>query len=500
MNELSLSGHNLTIGDVIDVAVNMRPANLTRESRESIVKSNEVVKQKIAAKEIVYGITTGFGNLANVVIDTEKSAQLQKNLIISHACGVGEPFPPEIVRAIMLLRANALANGFSGVSPACVDTLLEMLNKNVIPFVPSKGSLGASGDLCHLAHIAQVMMGLGEAFYGGELLPGCEALKRAGIAPFAPMGKDGLGLINGTQAMSAIGAFACYDAHRLLMVANTAAALTLEALGGCIDAFDERLHKVRPHPGQVKCAADIRQLLEGSLNIGKSGRVQDAYSLRCVPQVHGASWDAANYAANVLTIEINSVTDNPIVFKDEGNVISGGNFHGQPLALSLDFLGIAMAELANISERRTERLVNPTLSGLPGFLTKEPGVNSGFMIPQYTAACLVSENKVLAHPASVDSIPTSANQEDHVSMGAISARKCNEIIKNTRYVLAIELMCAAQAVDIGGNVAGLGTYTKKIYEAIRAAIPRLDNDRYLAPDIEKLAEMVADGVFNKIIV
>ncbi|MCL2704307.1 MAG: histidine ammonia-lyase [Defluviitaleaceae bacterium] len=501
MSELVLTGHSLRIADVINVSFHRRPVAVSDEASAAVAASHNIVRDKINKREVVYGITTGFGNLANVVIDPGQSALLQKNLIVSHACGVGEPFPTEVVRGIMLLRANALANGFSGVSPRCVSILTDMLNAGVHPIVPMKGSLGASGDLCHLAHVALVMMGMGEAELNGMRISGADAMEKAGITVLEPTGKDGLGLINGTQAMSAIGVFCVYDAIMLLELANACAALTLEALGGRIDAFDEKLHKARPHPGQIICAGELRRLLNGSKNTGSARRVQDAYTLRCVPQVHGASWDAINYAKNVLTIEINSVTDNPIVFPDsgEGQIISGGNFHGQPLALALDFLAIAVAELASISERRTERLVNPQLSGLPGFLTQNPGVNSGMMIPQYTAACLVSENKVLAHPASVDSIPSSANQEDHVSMGAISARKCSEIINNVKYVLAIELMAAAQAVDIGGSVNGLGDYTSKLYREIRKAVPRLDDDRVLSPDIEKIAALIDDGALNRVI-
>jgi len=459
--------------------------------------SFDIVLEKLAKREVIYGVTTGFGELANVAIDADQSANLQRNLILSHACGVGAPFSEEIVRAIMLLRANALASGFSGVSPRCVQILTDMLNVGITPVVPMKGSLGASGDLCHLAHIAMVMIGKGEASYGGKIIPGGEALKKANITPLSPIGKDGLGLINGTQAMSAIGVFCVHDAERLIATATAAAALSLEALRGCTDAFDADLHAVRPHAGQVSVAADMRRLLVGSKNTNTGGRVQDAYSLRCVPQVHGASLDALAYVKNVVEKEINSVTDNPIVIPEAKKILSGGNFHGQPLALALDFLGVAMAEIANISERRTERLVNHQLSGLPGFLTKTPGINSGMMIAQYTAACLVSENKVYAHPASVDSIPSSANQEDHVSMGAISARKCAEIISNVKYVLAIELMAAAQAVDLGVSKETLGANTRRMYDNVRTCVTSLDCDRPLHKDIETLAALVeCGGVFN----
>lgn len=496
---VELTGHSLTIEDVINVSQHMYPVSLTPAARQAMEASRALVLEMAGESKPVYGVNTGFGKLANVAITAEESKKLQKNLIMSHACGVGEPFPAEITRGIMLLRANALANGFSGVNPRAVDILVEMLNAGVHPIIPMKGSLGASGDLCHLAHMALVMIGMGEAVYQGQLYPGGEAMKLAGIPTIELTGKDGLALINGTQAMAAIGAFCVYDAMTLLELANGCVALTVEALGGRIDAFDEKIQKVRPHPGQIICASEIRRLLNGSANTGKSGSVQDAYTLRCAPQVHGASWDAINYVKNVIAIEINSVTDNPIVFPRDRQIISGGNFHGQPLALSLDFLAIALSELANISERRTERLVNPQLSGLPGFLTKNPGVNSGFMIPQYTAASLVSENKVLATPASVDSIPSSGNQEDHVSMGAISARKCAEIVNNVKYVLAIELLSAAQAISLSNSEAALGTVTCKLYQTIRQAVPALDDDRPLAPDITAVTALIDSGILSEAI-
>jgi histidine ammonia-lyase len=474
----------------------MKKVEVSPEALAAMEASHKMVRDTAEGKDPVYGVNTGFGQLAGVKISAEHSSDLQRNLIMSHACGVGEPFPAEIVRGIMLLRANALSNGFSGVNPKVVEILIAMLNEGVHPVVPMKGSLGASGDLCHLAHVALVMIGMGEAVYNGRLMPGAEAMAAAGIDVLDPRDKDGLGLINGTQAMGAIGTFCVYDAMNLMELANACAALTVEALGGRDDAFDEKLHKARPHQGQIVCAAEMRRLLEGSKNVNTAGRVQDAYSLRCVPQVHGASWDAINYAKNVLTVEINAVTDNPLVFPKDGQIISGGNFHGQPLALCLDFLAIALAELANISERRTERLVNPQLSGLPGFLTHNPGLNSGFMIAQYTAASLVSENKVLAHPASVDSIPSSANQEDHVSMGAVSARKCAEIVNNVKYTLAIELLAAAQALDISGRTEGLGERAAALHKAVRSAVPVLESDRVLSTDIELIKTLIDSGALT----
>jgi len=486
-----IDGENLSISDVVLVAKYGKPVDISRDGRLKIARSWETLKSLIESKETIYGVTTGFGKLSNVVISKEQSLQLQRNLIVSHACGVGKPFPEETVRAVMLLRANTLARGFSGVRPPVVECLVQMLNRGVHPVIPEKGSLGASGDLVPLAHIAMVMIGLGEAWYKGKRLPGQQAMNMAGIQLINPEGKDGLGLINGTQVMSALGALWVDEAEALASTANIAASLTFEALSGLPQALDSRIHELRPHPGQAACAAFMRAMLEGSTYIGRTGRVQDAYSLRCAPQVHGASLDAVNYAKRVIQIEINSVTDNPLVFQEEGEVLSGGNFHGQPLAIALDLLAIAMSELANISERRIERLVNPQLSNLPPFLAPQSGLNSGFMIAHYTAAALVSENKILASPASVDSIPTSANQEDHVSMGSISARKAGEVLGNLKHVLAIELMCGAQAVDMQEkNVLGKGT--SAAYKSIRSVVPVLENDRVIHNDIQKMVELLSD--------
>lgn len=490
-----ITGEDLTLDEVFQTAKG-RKVQLSAGAAEKILKAYQTVKEKIDEKEPIYGITTGFGKLSNIAINQTQSAQLQKNLIMSHACGVGKPFSEEITRAIMLLRANTLANGHSGVHIRVVETLIEMLNKRVHPVIPEKGSLGASGDLANLAHVALVIIGMGEAIYQGKRYQGKTAMKKAGIQPIELEGKDGLGLINGTQVMTALGSLYILEAFQLMATANIAAAMTLEAMLGLTSALDPRIHDVRPHFGQSLCAREIRQLLAGSTYVNKTNRVQDAYTLRCVPQVHGASFDAMNYVKQVMTVELNSVTDNPIVFPEEGEIISGGNFHGQPLALALDFLAIAAAELANISERRIERLVNPQLSGLPPFLVKQCGLNSGYMIAQYTAASLVSENKILAHPASVDSIPSSANQEDHVSMGAISARKAGEILENVRQVLAIELMCAAQAVDLQAE-GTLGKGTQAAYNAVREIVPALTTDRVIYTDINKMAELVRDPAFTE---
>lgn len=490
-----ITGEDLTLDEVVQTA-NGRKVQLSADAEKRILKAYLAVKEKIDEKKPIYGITTGFGKLSNIAINQAQSSRLQKNLIMSHACGVGKPFSEEVTRAIMLLRANTLANGHSGVHLRVVETLIEMLNRGVHPVIPEKGSLGASGDLANLAHVALVMIGLGEAIYQGKKYLGKAAMKKAGIRTIELEGKDGLGLINGTQVMTALGSLHIQEAFQLMAAANIAAALTMEAMLGLTSAMDPRIHQVRPHVGQSVCAAEILGLLAGSTYVNKTDRVQDAYTLRCVPQVHGASLDAMNYVKQTLTVELNSVTDNPIVFPEDEEIISGGNFHGQPLALALDFLAIATAELADISERRIERLVNPQLSGLPPFLVKQCGLNSGYMIAQYTAASLVSENKVLAHPASVDSIPSSANQEDHVSMGSISARKAGDIIENVRQVLAIELMCAAQAVDLQAP-GTLGKGTQEAYNAVRQIVPSLEADRVIYTDINKISELIRDPAFTE---
>lgn len=434
--------------------------------------------------------------------------ELQSSLIKSHACGVGEHFSIEIVRAIMLLRVNALTKGYSGIRISTLETLVDMLNKGVHPAIPEKkGSLGSSGDLAPLAHMVLVMLGEGEAYYRGELLSGMEAMRRAEITPIRLIAKEGLALINGTQVLTAVGAIATYDALRLAKLADVSAALTFEALRGITDVFDEKVHLVRNHVGQMACSKNMIQILEDSFLTTRQGdiRVQDPYSLRCLPQIHGASKDAIDYVLDKVNKEINAVTDNPLIFPDDDEVISCGNFHGQPMALAFDFLGIALAELANSSERRIERLVNPSLSELPAFLTeKKGGLNSGFMIAQYTAASLVSENKVLAHPASVDSIPSSGNQEDHVSMGSIAARKARDILYNTTRVIAIELLTAAQAVEFTDPEKKLGKGTQVAYNMIREEVEKkLCEDRVMYVDFEKVISMVTsnrilDGVEKKI--
>lgn len=453
-----------------------------------------MVERLVRERRPVYGITTGFGKFSDVPISAEQTAALQRNLLMSHACAVGEPLAPEVVRAMLLLRAQALSRGHSGIRVETLELLVAFLNRGLIPVVPEQGSLGASGDLAPLAHMCLPLIGLGEAIVDGERLPGAEALQRAGLSPVTLTAKEGLALINGTQAMTALGSLGLHDAQVLLKTADIAAALTAEALGAIPAAWDARVQALRLHAGQQAAGRNLRRLTEGSRLTTRPGqmRTQDPYTLRCIPQVHGASRTALEHVAQILEWEMNAVTDNPLLFPDGDEVISGGNFHGQPVALAMDYLAIAVAELADISERRIERLVNPQLSGLPAFLTRNGGVHSGLMITQYTAASLVSENKVLAHPASVDSIPSSANQEDHVSMGTTAARKARQVIANVRRVLAIELLCAAQAVEFVGPER-LAPATRAVYDAVRERVAPLDGDRVLAPDIETLADLVHSG-------
>lgn len=492
MNKILLDGNSLSIEDVVNVARNNYIVELSEDAKGKIVKARKLVDKFVDEGKIVYGITTGFGKFSDVFISKEESKELQRNLIISHACGVGKPLQEDIVRAIMLLRANALAKGNSGIRLKTVETLIEMLNKGVHPIIPEKGSLGASGDLAPLSHMVLVLLGEGEAIYKNEKMSGIEAMKEANIDVVQLTSKEGLALINGTQVMTAVGTLAIYDSINLSKTADVIASLTIEALNGITDAFDERVHNVRPHSGQINTAKNLLNILENSKMTTKQGqvRVQDAYTLRCLPQIHGASKDAINYVLSKVETEINAATDNPLIFTDEEVVISQGNFHGQPMALSFDFLGIALAELANASERRLERLVNPALSNdLPAFLTEKGGLHSGFMIVQYSAASLVSENKVLAHPASVDSIPSSANQEDHVSMGTIAARKANEILENTRKVLAMELLAACQGIDLRGNQ-GLGKGSNIAYNIVRENIAKIEEDKVMYVEIEKSDEII----------
>lgn len=491
-----LTGEDLTLYDIHIVCCHDVPVALSEEAKERILTSRKTVDDLVAEGKTVYGITTGFGKFSDVCISQDECKLLQKNLIITHAVGAGEPFSREVSRGIMLLRVNNLAKGYSGARLEVVQTLVEMLNRGVTPVIPQKGSLGASGDLAPLSHMVLPMLGLGEAEHQGMRLPGAEAMALAGIPTVELVAKEGLALINGTQAMTSTGCLTLFDSLELMEMANIAAALSFEAHQGVVDALDERVHTIRAHWGQLETARMLRKLLEGSRNVTRQGqiRVQDRYSLRCTPQVHGASWDALEYVKGRVETEMNSVTDNPIIFSDTREGISGGNFHGQPMALAFDFLGIALAELANISERRIESLVNPSISGLPAFLVENGGLNSGFMIVQYTAAALVSENKVLAHPASVDSIPSSGNQEDHVSMGTIAARKAGEIMGNLRRVIAMELMCACQAIDLRSGKDGLGIGTRAAYEAVRSVCPMLKEDRPLYEDINRCEDLLQGGI------
>jgi histidine ammonia-lyase len=493
-----LDGRTLQPEDVERV-VRGELAELSQEARQRMEASRVWVERIVQERRAVYAVSTGVGNLCTVAIPAEDVRALQRNIVRSHAAGVGPPLQEEAVRAMLLLRANALASGYSGVRPVVVDTLLQMLNCGVHPVVPEQGSLGASGDLAPLAHLALVVMGEGEAFFQGERLPGGEALRRAGIPPIVLEPKEGIALINGTQFMSALGTLFLLEAERLVTIADAAGALTIEALRGMDTPFDPQLQHVRPHPGQAQTAEHLRTLLSGSQRVVREGyaRVQDAYSLRCIPQVHGAARDMLRFLRGVLQIEINSATDNPLVFPAEGVVLSGGNFHGQPVAVALDAAAMAVASVGAMSERRIERLLNPHLSGLPPFLAKQSGLHSGYMLAQYTAAALVSENKVLAHPASVDSIPTSANQEDFVSMGAHAARKAVQILRNVQQIVGIELVLAAQAVDLDPQ-GSLGQGTRAVYDAVRASIPPLEEDRVLSCDLRQALELVRSGALCRV--
>jgi histidine ammonia-lyase len=493
MKTIFINGQDLTLEQIVQVSRQYQQVALEEAAKKRVLKSREIVDGIVRENKVVYGITTGFGIFSQVNISADDCKKLQRNLILSHACGAGKFLPTDAVRAIMLLRANALSKGFSGIRLSTLETLIDMLNKEVHPLIPEKGSLGASGDLVPLAHMILPMIGEGKAEYKGKVMPGAEAMKLAGIPIVELVEKEGLALINGTQAMTGIGALAVYDAIELVKTGDIASALTIEALRGIKDAFDPRTHMIRPHKGQAATAENILGLTENSTFVTRQGelRVQDAYSLRCVPQVHGASKDALRSVEEKVLIEINSVTDNPIVL-ESGEVISGGNFHGQPMALSFDYLGIAMAELANVSERRLERLINSQLNDLPAFLVNDGGLHSGFMITQYAAASLVSENKVLAHPASVDSIPSSANQEDHVSMGTIAARKSREIIENAKRVLATEIMAACQAIDFREGFE-LGKGTAAAYRTVREVVDFVSEDRIMYDDLEKITELITSS-------
>lgn len=495
MNDILLNGKSLTVDALMRITREGARVKACPAAMEEVKRSRALVEELVAGGRPMYGINTGFGKFSDVAIPEEEINLLQIKLILADAVGVGAPFAADIVRGMLAMRANSLLNGFSGVRPVVVETMIMMLNRGLHPVIPQKGSVGASGDLCPLAHMVLPMIGLGEAEFGGRVMEGAEAMAKAGIPTIELKAKEGLALINGTQCMTSVAAHALADAQMLKKAADIVGALTVESLRGIKNAYDPRIHEVRRHSGQRDVAENMRRLLAGSGYVTSQGelRMQDSYSLRCIPQIHGASRLAIDYVASVAENEMNAVTDNPIVFVDTGDVFSGGNFHGEPMAIASDTLSVALCEFANVSERRIAKLIDPALNhGLPAFLVKHGGINCGFMVPQYAAAALVSENKVLAHPSSVDSIPTSAGQEDHVSMGTIAARKAAQILENVRAVLGIELICAAQALDLQEK-RRLGAGTQAAYDVIRAVVDFMEEDRILYKDQKAAAQLIADG-------
>jgi histidine ammonia-lyase len=498
MKPVVIGMEKMTLEALMSIARHGARVQLSEASVQRINEARQLIEQWVKEEKSIYGVTTGFGALSDAAISKKDTRQLQQNILMSHSAGTGDMLDEETVRAVMALRIKDFALGHSGIRLETVQHLITILNKGVYPVVPEKGSVGASGDLIPLAHLSLVIIGLGEAYYQGQRMSGAKALNHCGIAPLRLEAAEGLALINGTQVMSAIGGLAVYDAVNLAKLTDIASAMSLEVLMGSRMEFDPRIHKVRPHPGQTAAADNMYRITQNSDIVTSHKdchRIQDAYTLRCSPQVHGASKDAVFYAKNVLETEMNASTNNPLIFPESRDFLLGGNFHGQPIALAMDFLCMGVSEFANISERRIERLVNPKLSGLPAFLVRDGGLNSGFMIAQYVAAALVSENKILSHPACVDSIPTSANKEDHVSMGTISARKCREIIKNAEQVIAIELLCGAQALDLFTNMKP-GEGTLAAYTVIRNAVPHLDADRILHKDIDAVKQLMRN---NKIL-
>ena len=492
---LHIGAEPLSLSDVARVARQGLRVDIDAASAERVRASRQFVEDWLASGRVAYGVNTGFGSLASVRISNRHIKQLQRNLVRSHCAGVGEPMPEENVRAMLLLRAVALAQGYSGVRLEVVQALLDMLNHRLHPVVPSQGSVGASGDLAPLAHLALALIGEGEVWMNGRRTPAGRALKRAGLKPLELAAKEGLALINGTQAMAGFGSLALHDMGMALKSADIVAAMSLEALMGTDTVMHPRLHEVRRQVGQVDVAGNMRRLLADSPLIASHkdcARVQDAYSLRCIPQVHGAARDVHRYASEVMERELNAVTDNPLVFAAEGLILSGGNFHGAPIAMAMDTVAVGLTYISNISERRTYRLLDPTMSGLPAFLSHNSGLHSGTMICQYTAASLASENKVLAHPSSVDTIPTSAGQEDHVSMGMTSARKLARLVQHTFLILGIEALCAAQALDFR-NPPSFGAGTRAAYELMRTHLHRIEEDCVLSDDIETAARLIRDG-------
>lgn len=503
---LQVGDRQLTLDDIEAVVFDRRPVGIAEDALGAIEESAAFVREMAESGTAVYGVTTGFGANRNQTIDPEDAETLQERLIVSHACGVGEPLPEKVVRAMMLLRINALAQGNSGIRPATLSLLIEMLNRQVHPVIPEMGSVGASGDLCPLAHMCLPIIGKGEVVVDGERMPAHEGMESADLDPTRLTYKEGLALLNGTQAMTAVGAIAAVEFRRLLDCADVVGAMSLDAVAGRLEALDPRIHELRDRSGQIQSAEHLRELLAGSELAGaepgtvegKVEYIQDSYCLRCMPQIHGASRDVLDHVTDVLVTESNAVTDNPLVFTpgggDEGGILSGGNFHGQPVAMALDYLCMAIAEIGSVAERRCAKLTDKYFSeGLPPFLVDEPGLNSGMMIPQYVAAALASENKNRAHPASVDSITTSANMEDHVSMGMHAALHALEVLENVERIVAIEYLIAAQGLDLReGFQPGEGTAAAR--DALREHVPFLDRDRVLSDDIEKAAELVRDGV------
>jgi len=499
---LQLNGQKLTLQQIVAVASRKEPVTLAAEARERVERSRKIVEGIVAEGRTVYGVNTGFGKLSDIRIEQSELRELQLNLVRSHSCGLGKPLSEPEARAMLLLRANVLACGYSGARPILIDTLVAMLERDVVPVIPEKGSVGASGDLAPLAHLALTTIGEGEAFFKGERLPSAEALNRADIAPLQLEVKEGLALLNGTQAMGAVGALALYRAERLTRLADVAGAMTLEALRGTPVAFDERIHAARAHPGQVAVATHLRELLRDSeirrSHLENDPRVQDAYSLRCMPQVHGAVRSALSHAREIVEIETGSATDNPLVFSDTGDVLSGGNFHGAPLALAFDYAAIALTDLISITERRIDRLVNPDANeDLPAFLTQHAGTSSGFMILQVTAVALLNEAKVFAYPASIDNVPTDGGKEDHVSMGMTAATKLRAIVELAELATAIELICAAEALEYRAPLAP-GRGAKRAYDVVRTHVTRLTVDRSMSADIEKIASIIRADEFDSL--
>lgn len=501
MSTIYIDGNSLNLEKIEEVAYKRTPIALTEACIQKVNKCRDYVEKIIDKGELVYGLNTGFGKLSSIAIPRDNIAELQVNLIRSHSTSVGPAYTLEQTRAIMLLRINVLAKGHSGIRLETLQTLVDMLNKGVHPIIPMRGSVGASGDLSPLSHLALTLIGEGEAEFEGEIISGAEAMQRAGIKPVQLQAKEGLALNNGTQVMTALGVLNLLEAERLCKYADIIAACTIDAMKGTPSAFDSLVHKLRPHKGQIASASNISNLMNNSplreshINCEN---VQDPYSLRCTPQVHGAVRDAIDYVRGVLEVEINSATDNPLIFPDEEKVISGGNFHGEPLAICLDTLALAISELASISERRIEQMLNPALNrGLTPFLAKNPGIDSGYMIVQLTAASLVSENRVLAHPACVDNIPTSANQEDFVSMGSVSANKLIQVVENVRTVLAIELMVAAQALD-QRNIPS-SSVLEKVKSSFRQIVPTLQEDRITYPDINAAVNFLKESTLLELV-